>query len=96
VSKIQLSPFWPAPTAHQDYWERHHCPNTLQYDSADDGPEVETIARIKDAYPLTWDSAINRAGMQITRGAADWLFTTIAAMLIEEGQIHILTEENQR
>lgn len=82
--QFERSEFWPEISAHQEYWERHTCAQVYEYDPTDDGPEVEIVARIKAAHPLTWDPALNRAALELSRGAADWLFTTLAVMKIEE------------
>jgi len=49
---MQRSEFWPEPTAHRHYWERHNCPHVYEYDPTDDGPEVEAITRILASHPL--------------------------------------------
>ena len=73
------SDFWPEPTAHRHYWERHNCPHVYEYDPTDDGPEVEVINAIKISHPLTWNPAINDAAADLNKGFADYLFTTLAA-----------------
>ena len=83
-NKPHRSPFWPTPTAHRIHWEQNNCPHVYEYDPTDDGPEVEIITRIKIAHPFTWDASINRAALNLSRGAADWLFTALAALAIEE------------
>jgi hypothetical protein len=40
------SQYWPELSAHQIYWEHHNNPHVYEYDSTDDGPEVEIIRRI--------------------------------------------------
>lgn len=44
---VYRSEFWPTPTPHRAYWERHNCALVYEYDPADDGPEVETIKAIR-------------------------------------------------
>jgi hypothetical protein len=40
------SEFWPTPSAHREYWERHNCPHVYEYDPTDDGPEADIIKSI--------------------------------------------------
>jgi hypothetical protein len=81
---VRKSVFWPELSAHQHYWERNNCAAIYEYDRTADGPEVEIINAIKITHPLTWDPTINHAAMDISRGAADWLFTTLSAADIQE------------
>jgi hypothetical protein len=78
------SDFWPRLPAHLLYWETHNNPHVYEYDPTDDGPEVEIIARIKAAYPITWDPILQNAAREIARGLADDLLTVLAAWKIEE------------
>ena len=40
-NSVVRSEFWPEPSAHRSYWERHNCAYVYEYDPADDGPEAE-------------------------------------------------------
>lgn len=48
---MQASDYWPAPTAHRDFWERHNNPYVYEYDPTDDGPEVEAIIAVRINHP---------------------------------------------
>lgn len=76
--------FWPDISAHQEYWEMHNNPHVYEYDPTDDGPEVVIVARIKAAFPITWNPFVNDAAAGLTRGLMDRLRTTLAAIEIEE------------
>jgi crotonobetainyl-CoA:carnitine CoA-transferase CaiB-like acyl-CoA transferase len=51
---------WPELNAHRLNWETHNNPHVYEYDPTDDGPEIEIVARIKAAYPRTWDGSLRR------------------------------------
>jgi hypothetical protein len=44
------SPYWPAQTAHQIFWDRNNCPFVYEYDPTDDGPETEIGRGILEAH----------------------------------------------
>jgi len=56
---MQRSEFWPVPTVHRAYWERHNCALVYEYDSTDDGLEVEVLKAIHATHD-SLDVAIER------------------------------------
>ena len=63
---MQRSEFWPTPSAHREYWERHNCAQVYEYDPTDDGPECETIKAIK-AMHSSRDLSLERMLTKISR-----------------------------
>ena len=45
------SEFWPVPSVHQEYTQRHVLHDVYEYDPTDDGPEIEIITRILASHP---------------------------------------------
>jgi hypothetical protein len=78
------SAFWPTLSAHRLNWETHNNPHIYEYDPTDDGPEIAIIARIKAAFPITWNPFVNDAATNLTRGLVDGLASILAVMKIEE------------
>ncbi len=63
------SEFWPAPSAHREYWERHNCPHVYEYDPTDDGPEVEIVKSIvATALPDLVNEAIDSVFQKLLGG----------------------------
>ena len=72
---MQRSEFWPVPTAHRAYWERHNCALVYEYDPTDDGPECEAITCILANHPEADPVAVL---------AVDKAFSDIITILVGE------------
>jgi len=63
--QINLSKFFPPPTAHE-VWVRNHIPRGAHYDTADDGPET-------DLKYMLWVARTLRRVALVNFFDADWL-----------------------